>query len=159
MIFEDFKNDAKNSPVLRYTMYGLYLVIIVAIIIVLIKVFKGIQSASNVAGDILTNSEIAQKTGITADRVVYIRTTAQSLWDKSSNSTLWRLIGVKDYTPDDFVVAINSMQTDPEVRLLNQLYMEAGGDSLKMVISWYHGFYDSYIARLNAANYATIKSI
>ena len=155
----DFKKDAANNPALRYTMYGIYLVIIVAIIIVMVKVFKGLQSASNVAGDILTNAEMAAKTGVPVDRVTYIRTTAQNLWDKSSHSTIWSIVGAKDYTPENFVVAINNMQSDVEVRMLNQMYVQAGGDPLNTVISWYNGFWDSYIARINVANYATIKTI
>lgn len=152
-------NLFKNSPGGKYVMYGLYVAITIAIIIVVIKIFKGFQEAANATGAAATDAIMASKMNIATDRVVVIRTTAQTLWDKHTHGYLsldYLMHG--RYDSDDFVTALNAMMSVSETVLLNQYYKQAGGDSLKDVMTTYNGFGIDPSAGIDPVNWSTIQT-
>ncbi len=126
--------------------------ILVVIIIVVYKVYKGIKATSNVLGNTVGNEVIAATLGISTARVVYIRSEATRLWEKG----VWSVFWVRNYNEEMFIVTINGMVTDKEVRLLDQFYQEQSGERLRDVID--KSFKASDKAKVNQQWLAVINS-
>lgn len=140
------KGANKNAMSWLYFIGVLLFVVLIAV--VMIKVYKGLQTGATALGNEVADQTTALQTGVDATRIKYIRSTAESLWSKSTTN-----IGVAYiYTHNDFVNAINSMTSTKEVALLSEYFKEQGGKTLKSAFDSFipsekdrlhDGYYDS----------------
>jgi hypothetical protein len=142
------KSLKKNKTVVTLVSVAIFIVIV----IVVWKIYKGIKATSNVVGNALGNEVIAAQLGISTARVVYIRSEATRLWEKG----VWSVFWIRNYNEEMFIVTINGMVSDKEVRLLDQLYSEASGERLRDVID--KSFTSSNKAKVNSQWLAVINS-
>ncbi len=142
------KSLKKNKTVATLVSVAIFIVII----IVVYRIYKGIKVTSNVVGNAVGNEVIATQLGISTARVVYIRSEAARLWEKGVWSIFWN----RNYNEEMFIVTINGMVIDKEVRLLDQFFQEQSGERLRDVVD--KSFRASDRAKVNQQWLAVINS-
>lgn len=160
-VITDFGTDAKTNPTLRYGIYAVYVAVIIGIVYVVLQIIKGAHEAAGVVGEVATDKITAVKLGIDPARVTFIRTTASNLWNKSTSRDFFKLFLGFSYATGDFESAINLLSGSAEVILLNSYYTQYGGDSLRDVITWLHGFgnISNPGVNIDATNFAIIQTL
>ncbi|MCX6208366.1 MAG: hypothetical protein NTZ59_02395 [Bacteroidetes bacterium] len=134
----------------------IYAVIILIIVVVIIKVYKAAKAGVNSVGNLAADATKSTQTGIPLARLQEIRNRAETLWTKDVKGfgNFWR---PTNYNEENFIAAINSMQSIQEVQLLAQYYQEVAEESLATSLD--ASFDNGDIAKLKTGYYSTIKSI
>jgi hypothetical protein len=109
------------------------ILITIAIVVVIWRVYKAFKAAGNAAGEQLGINAVAVKTGISPNRVSYIASLGQRLWDEGVSGYGW--FSNRNYDELMFIDALNNMQSTVELTLLDQYYRSASGESLKKAIN------------------------
>lgn len=131
MALKDSLKKASADPVMRYFVWGAYILVVVAIVIVISKVYEAVQAASVAAGQAIGAAEIEDATGITPDRQAFLRQQAAVI-----NGAIQRFFGWGYWTDGQTIVnAINQTVTVAEANLLSTFFKETSGDSLLELIN------------------------
>lgn len=136
----DILNEAKQNPTIRYALYAVYVAVIIAIVYVVLQIVKGAHQAAAVVGEVATDKVTATKLGIDPARVSFIRELSSSMWNDSTHRDPFKLFFGFSYDTGSIEAAVNEMTSQTEVVLLNNYYKQLGGNSLRDVITWLHGF-------------------
>lgn len=106
------------------------IVLFIIVIAVVYNIYRGAKAGSTALGNTLGDAAISVRLGIPVSRVAAIRQTANNLWKNSVHFFLWVISALRTVDGNDFVAAINSMQNDKEVALLDELYNEISKESI-----------------------------
>ncbi len=109
------------------TLFPIFVILI--IIFIVWKIYKASKAAGEAGGALLGINATAVKTGISPDRISYIASLGQMLWDDAVDLGNW--FEATEYDEDMFIDALNAMQSTKELVLLDQYYRQAAGESLK----------------------------